>query len=199
MANILDLYTDTVKSNNIAPMTGASRKWYNNLLKQNVLEDDWHRLRKDRTISIKPNPMVGKMYTFSYVAKHRKTLPYYDRYPLVILADLPKTSEGFYGLNLHYLRPYARALLLSKLHDNFGGGSNLDETSRMRLSYSLLKQASKVKEFSPTFKHYLPKNIRSSIVEIPGQHWELAVFLPTQRFVGANSEKVWRESRRQYS
>jgi len=196
MANILQTYTDTLRQNRIEPMTSRSRTWFLGMLKGGELEDDWSKLRKDRSATLRPNPAIGKMYTFSYVAKHKKTLPYYDRYPLIILADFPEDGDGFYGLNLHYLRPRARAILLSKLYDNYSMGPSLDESTRLGISYSILKSASQVAEFKPTFKRYLTKHVKSSIVEIPGNHWETAVFLPTQRFVGASSEAVWRKSGR---
>lgn len=198
MANILNTYTETLRQNRIQPMTSRSRTWFLGLLRGGELEDDWHVLRKDRSITLRPSPSIGKMYTFSYIPKHKKTLPYYDRYPLILLADFPQAGEGFYGLNLHYLRPRARAILLSKLYDNYSMSATLDENTRMGLSYSILKGASQVAEFKPTFKRYLTKHIKSSIVEIPGNHWETAVFLPTQRFVGSNSESVWRDSGKKY-
>ena len=55
------------------------------------------------------------MYFFNYDPKHKETLPYYDRYPLVICVKL--LPDGFHGLNLHYLPPMQRAGLLTKLEE----------------------------------------------------------------------------------
>jgi len=32
-----------------------------------------------------PKAKIGRMYTFAYDAKHKKTLPYFDKFPLIIL------------------------------------------------------------------------------------------------------------------
>jgi hypothetical protein len=31
---------------------------------------------------------------------------------------------------------------------------------------------------------------------VPSSEWEIAIFLPTEKFVGANKTKVWRESKK---
>ena len=39
---------------------------------------------------------MGNMYMFRYDPKHKKTLPYYDTYPLII--PLERYKDGFLGL-----------------------------------------------------------------------------------------------------
>ena len=46
---------------------------------------------------------VGKMYMFFYDAKYKDTLPFFDIFPLVFPIEF--YSEGFLGINLHYLPP----------------------------------------------------------------------------------------------
>jgi hypothetical protein len=199
MADLLQSYTDIVKQNKAKPMTRKSRKWFMDLLMSGALNSEWSDLRKDKSVRVRNVPMLGKMYTFSYIPKHKKTLPYYDRYPLILLADFPQTGDGFYGLNLHYLHPKTRAVLLSRLVKKYGGGANnLDDNTRIKMTYPLLKSASRLKYFKPTFKRYLPDKIRSSIVEIPPEYWETAIWLPTQKFIGSNTPAVWAESKRAY-
>jgi hypothetical protein len=41
---------------------------------------------------------------------------------------------------------------------------------------------------------YLHKNIRSKIAFIPPKEWELALFLPLQRFQKKSENVVWKES-----
>ena len=45
--------------------------------------------------------VMGKMYFFYYDPKGKKTLATYDRFPLVF--PIERYSDGFLGLNLHYL------------------------------------------------------------------------------------------------
>ena len=51
---------------------------------------------------------------FFYDPKYKKTLPYYDTFPLVL--PLERIPGGFAGINFHYLRPVkARFTLLERL------------------------------------------------------------------------------------
>ena len=196
MPDLFKTYTDAVRQQKTSPLTRKSRKWFMDMLVSGALQGEWKDVRKDKSVSVRNTPRIGKMYTYSYNPKHKKTLPYYDKSPLILLADFPEDGDGFYGLNLHYLHPKARAVLLSRLYNNYSVGSGLDEQTRLKISYNLLQSAGRVKAFKPTFKRYLTKHIRSSIIEIPAEHWETAMFLPTQKFIGANSARVWAESKR---
>jgi hypothetical protein len=31
---------------------------------------------------------------------------------------------------------------------------------------------------------------------VPASEWEIAIFLPTEKFIGTNKRNVWRESKR---
>ena len=53
----------------------------------------------------------GHLYLFMYDPKLKKTLPYYDRFPLVF--PYAKTPDGFIGLNMHYL-PYGLRIRLDR-------------------------------------------------------------------------------------
>jgi hypothetical protein len=134
------------------------------------------------------------MYFYSYDPKTKETLPYYDRFPLVI--PIEPYNDGFLGLNLHYLPPQLRLVLLDKLY-NLLTDTSFDEFTRLKLSYSLLSSTSRYKEFQPCLKRYLFSHLRSRFIEVPADQWEIAIFLPTEQFVKASSAKVHRESRKQ--
>ena len=71
-----------------------------------------------------------------------------------------------------------------------------DETTRLRLTYEILNSATKYRFFKPTIKKYLNSNVRSRYIQINANQWDMALFLPTERFVKKNKNFVWRESRR---
>ena len=71
-----------------------------------------------------------------------------------------------------------------------------DETTRLRLTYDILNGATKYRFFKPTIKKYLNSHVRSRYVLINANQWDMALFLPTERFVKKNKNFVWRESRR---
>lgn len=148
----------------------------------------------DERTTIRQRPGVGRMYHFFYDPKHRKTLPYYDTFPLIIMVG--PAPGGFYGLNLHYLPPKLRAKFLDKLMD-IASNKKLDDRTKLKISYNLLKNTSKYKEFAPCFKHYLRKHIDSRIAEIHAPEWEIAIFLPTEQFVKKSKNAVWAKSRRE--
>ena len=57
---------------------------------------------------------IGQMFMFFYDPKNKQTLPYYDRFPLVFPIEL--YSDGFLGINLHYLPQKYRANLMDALY-----------------------------------------------------------------------------------
>ena len=52
---------------------------------------------------------------FVYGPKHAKKLPYYDTFPLVL--PLERYSDGFLGMNFHYLPIPLRMRLLDRMFD----------------------------------------------------------------------------------
>lgn len=136
---------------------------------------------------------IGKMYAFMYLAKWRDELPYWDAFPLIfVVGPAPK---GFYGINLHYLPNTLRARLMDKLLD-ISNNKRYDKTTKLQLSYQLLKATESLSEFKPCFKHYLNEQVQTSMMEIPANKWETVLFLPFQKFMKASSAKVWRESKK---
>jgi len=68
-------------------------------------------------------PFYGNLNMFFYDPKFKKTLPYYDRFPLVL--PLERYSDGFLGINLHYLPIPLRIRLLDELMD-YSTDTNFD-------------------------------------------------------------------------
>jgi|TARA_B110000263_G_scaffold242822_1_gene248798 hypothetical protein len=132
---------------------------------------------------------VGQMYTFQYDPKHKETLPYYDTFPLVIIADPLPT--GFSGINLHYISPMARAKLLGKLMDQ--SESELSEKSKMLSAWSFIRNFSKFPEVRNSIKKYLTSQT-GRMYKVSPVHWKSAIFLNTQQFVGATDSHVYRTS-----
>lgn len=135
-------------------------------------------------------PTPGHMYLFSYLAKTREKLPYWDMHPLVI--PIKYTKTGFYGINFHYLPPQWRARLLRMLIHNFTVSST--EVQYLRMSYEQLSALGAAKAFRPCVKQYLYSQMRARWQRIPPTEWTNAVMLPLQKFVGASASHVWKSS-----
>ena len=142
---------------------------------------------------IRSKQVYGSMYNFQYDPKLKQVLPYYDRFPLCI--PIQKAKGGFHGLNLHYLHPRVRAQFLDALMDSVTN-EKYDRTTRMRLSYNIVKQSSKLRWFKPCFKHYLTKHLKSRLLLIEPADWEIAIFLPTDSFRKVAAASVWSKSRK---
>ena len=136
---------------------------------------------------------IGQMVFFSYAAKHRATLPYYDRFPLAVI--LGPANDGFLGLNLHYLPPIYRAKMLDSLM-RVVNNDRYDETTRLRVSYDILKSLSKNNYYKPCVKHYLSTRVMSAFAKVEVSDYEMAVFLPTSSWHGASEGTVYRDSRK---
>ena len=178
----------------ITPRSKESMAWFRN--KAQKLRPSRRDLLRDESLTLKNRPRVGDMFMYFYDPKTKDTLPYYDRFPLTILVD--RAPKGFYGLNLHYLPLDVRAKFLDALLDNLNN-KRYDESTRFRLSYEMLKGASKLRAFRPCFKRYLSAHVRSRFAKVEAPEWEIATFLPTADFEKASSTEVYRDSRRKMS
>lgn len=137
----------------------------------------------------KPTP--GKMLMYQYDAKHKDTLPYWDMFPVMFPLEL--YNDSFLGLNLHYLPPIYRVRLFDALFET-ANNNKFDKTTKLRINYSILKNASNMRYFKPCIKKYLYSHVKSNLIEIPIDEWAYVSFLPIARFKGASQRKVWDES-----
>jgi len=145
-------------------------------------------LRKKAVVNT-PIMISGRCYFFRYDAKTKDVLPYYDMYPVIFPIKVTKTH--FLGLNLHYLPITFRAALMDNLYPYVTGEEAM---SKVKMSYNILLNSSKLRFYKPCLKQYLNNHIRSKLVEVSVEEWELALFLPLQRFVGSTLSNVHRDS-----
>ena len=89
------------------------------------------------------------------------------------------------GINLHYLPLIYRAKLMDALYDTTNNDA-FDKSTKLRLNYSILDKAAKFRYFKPCVKHYLSEQVRSRFLYVYPSEWDIALFLPTQRFIGAS-------------
>lgn len=136
----------------------------------------------------------GNLYFYFYDPKLKddvKKLPYYDKFPLVVVLKRDKT--GFLGLNLHYLPPRMRGIFLGQLYD-YRSNSKLNESTRLSLTYDMLKSVAELKMFKPCIKKYLYNHVQTNFARVNSSDWITAVFLPVAKFVRVVNSKVWSDS-----
>lgn len=178
----------------LKPGSIEARDWFRDRASSvsNVNTKDLVR-QVDRTYTSIRGADIGRMYMFFYDPKHKQTLPYYDKFPMIFVVD--KIPGGFHGINLHYLPPTYRARLMDALY-SIDRNDSMRESKKLALTYNVLKGASKFNYFKPCFKHYLNNKVQSRLLYVPAEEWDIALMLPTQRFAKAGTGKVWRESRK---
>lgn len=194
MASLFDTLQAQAFRAGVTPRTKEAQNWFRRKVKD--LGDVNNRsLLKDDALDITKNPLAGSMVMYFYDPKYKAVLPYYDRFPLTIMVQ--PAPGGFHGLNLHYLAPGVRARFLDELMGT--APKNINDKTRIKITYNKLAGAQKYKEFKPCFKHYLTKHIKSNMARVPMTEWNIAVFLPTEQFVKVKKESVYRYSRKQYT
>lgn len=191
--SLLKKFEGGLAFNEIEKFTSAARNWYLDEMKNLIVNRQ--KLMRDREAIKKNRLLPGRLFMYFYEPKHKDTLPYYDRFPLVMVVEKAQGKPGFYGLNFHYLDYRKRAILMERLM-KYATNKKYDESTRLRLSYKLLKGASRLAAFKPCFKHYLPSQIASPIKMIPAQYWETALFFPSEQFKKSTRKNVFTKSRR---
>ena len=135
-------------------------------------------------------PSVGRLNLFGYNPKFRKTLPYYDIFPLVL--PLEPIKGGFMGMNFHYLPPLLRFRLLERMQAR-ATDKRFDKNTKFDVTYDDVKNLGIVK---PTIKKYLYSYAQTGFLRINADEAATAIFLPVQRFKKASEAKVYSDSRR---
>lgn len=149
---------------------------------------------KDRLITRMYQKYIGRLCMFYYYPKLQKTLPFYDRFPLIMPIEI--YNDGFLGLNFHYIPPRQRAILMDAIDRNVIKQTHLNERQRIYISYRIMKRAVGAPQFIPTIKRYLYSHLRSRIYVLEPEVWNMALFLPLERFEKASISRVHADSMR---
>lgn len=179
---------------NLADAAKKSRSWLNN----EVLALSKQRITARKTIYEDPDALQtrivpGNLYLYMYDPKTKDTLPYYDMFPLVF--PYARTKDGFIGLNMHYLPYDLRLNLLDRLM-KYASNTRLNEHTKIKYSWQLIKDASGFQAARPCIKQYLSGHVRSPFRKIESSSWATAMLLPVEKFVGATNAEVWKDSRK---
>ena len=164
-----------------------STDWYRDKIKEFGTPTAMQLIRDGKRNT---KPFYGRLNMFFYDPELKKTLPYYDRFPLVL--PLERYSDGFLGINLHYLPIPLRMKLLDRLVD-YSNNTKFDESTLLRVDYGKLKRIRLIK---PTIKRYLAGKVKSSFRRVDADEFTVATLLPVQRFSKASASEVWSDSRK---
>ena len=135
-------------------------------------------------------PHYGRINMFFYDPKGRKTLPYYDTFPLVL--PIERYPDGFLGINFHYLPMGLRLKLLDRIVD-FSNNTKFDESTIIDADYAKLKN---LKEIKPTLKRYLAGRVKTRFRRVDADEFTVAALLPIARWKNGTQQDVYKDSRK---
>ena len=183
------ILTKGVRAGQIPARTQAARRWYRNEAEK--VDVTPSKLMRENQSKVVRGFEIGQMMLFQYDPKLKRKLPYYDTFPLVF--PIEPRDNGFLGLNMHYLPLRQRAMLMDALY-TLRTDSRYNEDTSLKLSYQILKRSARYKLFKPCVKHYLNSHIKSRRIKIDPVEWDMALFMPLQRFQKASSSQVYSKS-----
>lgn len=189
---------DGIRRAVIPARTQQARDWYRSATSRqiqttygNVNEQRLMNQMRDRhRTTVQP----GSMYMFYYDPKYKEELPYYDKFPMIF----PFRVEGdrFWGLNLHYLPLRQRAFLMDALYE-LTNNKRYDTSTKLNMTYKMLNSAAKFRFFKPCVKQYLISHVRSPFLYIFPTEWDIALFLPVERFAKQTKTQVYADVKQQ--
>jgi len=163
-----------------------STQWFRDKIKEFGTPTSSNLLRDGKRTS---TPTFGLLNMFMYDPKLKDKLPYYDTFPLVL--PIEEYSNGFLGINLHYLSMPIRIRLLDRLVD-YSNNDKFDKSTNLNVDYSRLKKIDMIK---PCLKRYLSGHVRTNFRKVTADEFMIATLLPVQKFKKQSDGHVFAKSR----
>ena len=176
MAYLIDRIQASLQKEGFASRSRESREWLRTKVAN--LKPTKASLMNDLT-RLRERSIIGRLYFFVYDPKTKEKMKYYDTFPLVL--PIERYADGFLGLNIHYIHPKQRLILMDKL-SSYATNDKFDNTTKLRLTYQTLKSAAKIFEQNACIKRYLFTQIQSRFLEIGADEWDIAALLPVESF-----------------
>lgn len=191
--SILIRLRNQAKDRKLRPRTQDAIDWYIQAVKRLGKTNPAETI-KDRAMLTRSQMIPGRIMIYKYEAI-TEDLDYFDRWPLIVVVDAwqSKGKSYFSGLNFHYLPIEMRYPLFIKLME-YKTNKRFDETTKLNLSYDLLKSTSSLKAFKPAYKNYRLDAVKGRFRQIEIKYAEIALAMPLARFRGASQNKVWADS-----
>ena len=163
-----------------------STQWFRDKIKEFGTPKSADLIRDGKRTS---TPTFGLLNMFVYDPKLKEKLPYYDTFPLVL--PIEKYSNGFLGINIHYLSMPMRLRLLDRLVD-YSNNDKFDTSTKLNVDYSRLKKVDLIK---PCLKRYLAGNVKTQFRKVEADEFMIATLLPVQKFKKQSDSHVFAKSR----
>jgi len=187
-------YFDRVqKEKDISYLSQESINWFYRFTKLYVRNASFQQVAAEGQPTTKMIP--GQVYTYIYDAKFKDELPYWDAHPLILCTSV--TDKGWYGINFHYMPPVARLVIFSVLMTTINNANytdNLKLKMNWKKAVSFANTVGKHKELKHSIKQYLGSHVKSPIIKVNPEAWEMALFLPYSKFQKNQARYVWKQA-----
>lgn len=167
----------------------SARKWLEKTY-GNFMKDPSKVLDSNNSIGVDGTVELGDMIMFLYDPKTKDKLPYYDTFPLVV--PIRPYADGFLGVNLHYLPPDRRIVLLRLLMQTVKGK---DDKRSMGVRWKTINVVCSGRYYKPTIKRYLYSHMRGKVIKVSPRYWQAVTLMPLSRFTKENKRRVWKDSK----
>lgn len=139
----------------------------------------------------------GRLYMYHYDAiDEGGKLPYWDMFPVTFFFNSSVSKAGkqlLHGLNMHYLPPRLRYILFLELL-KLKTSKKYTPRTRLRMEYELIKSVSATGLYQPCVKTYRADHIKSHLVEINPNDWEIVLFLNIDQWQKASRQEVFKDA-----
>lgn len=172
------------------PSVEASR-WFT----QEVLKNSKKYNNKSRIL------MQGQLHSFEYFEpknKDKPSLPYFDKYPLVLAFGAYRTKLGIrnIGINFHYLPASVRLIVLNEIYDLYRTVyfNQIKAGIQKPAPVKYQQIINHVKKYGVGFaiKMYIPERVKVCI-RYPYDDWDKAIFLRSFGLAGIKGQKMVNE------
>lgn len=185
---MITYFTDLLKTKDLPKEVDKSRDWYREKASEVDRLNSNDVIRNATELHVKYQ-RLGHVYLFRYDPKFKDQLPYYDRYPVIIV--LNRTSEHTLGLNMHYLPFQFRAALMDQLYNYVTGE---EDNAKIKITYDILSTNSRLRFYKPCLRQYLNSQVRSRFVHVNVNEWDTSMFLPLQKFAKKSEAAIHKDS-----
>ena len=193
------------KQENLITRNERTREFYHDYAAEQGV--NYRSLQMLRTGGSRISDMkLGRMYFFKYAAEATasgrgvdiKKGNVYDEFPLIfLLAEEPGSLEG---INFHYMTPKERIILLGRMFEYLNSEDFDNRTKLFSTKFRRTIKNNRLFRYARVcYREYKPGRIDSKIIQVHPMDWELAITVPTERFVTPKggrvaSKKIWTQT-----
>lgn len=187
-----DKFQKAASKQGMEVLSQESLQWFYDFTKKFAKTATFGKMKDEGKIATRIVP--GRLYLYKYDPKTKEDMPYYDAMPLVLVTGV--TPQGWYGINFHYMPPKARFKIMEALLETLNNPAYTDHF-KMKINWEkavrIARGVGANRYLQHSIKQYLGNHLTSSMIELHPEAWEMALFLPLQKFKKKGSSFVWKD------